>query len=150
MKSPRTARVLAAFGFIVVMVTMNACARNETPEQEKAREDKIRDDTAKAIERAKPEIKEAGRQLGQAADDAAREARAIAEGVRQGWIRAGHHVVNLNSASNSELMELPDMSGATARKIVKNRPYRDTSELVTKHIVSDAEYSKIKDIVTAQ
>jgi hypothetical protein len=150
MKSPRIAHVLGAFGFIVVMVTMNACARNETPEQEKAREDKIRDDTAKAIERAKPEIKEAGRQLGQAADEAAREARAFAEGVRQGWIRGGHHLVNLNSASVSELMELPDISEATARKIVRNRPYRDSGELVTKRIVSESEYSKIKDIVTVQ
>ena len=149
MKSRRTTRFLLAFGFIVIMVTMNACISNETAEQRKAREDKIRDDTAKAIERAKPEIKEAGRQLGQVADEAAREARAFAEGVRQGWIRAGHHIVNLNSASNSELMELPDVSAATARKIVRNRPYHDTSELVTKHIVSDTEYSKIKEIVAA-
>jgi len=150
MKSERTARVLVALGFIVVIATMNACAPNERAEQRKAREDKIRDDAAKAVEHAKPEIKEAGRELGQVADEAAREARAFAEGARQGWIRAGHHIVNLNSASNSELMELPDISAATARRIVRNRPYRDTNELVTKHIVSESEYSKIKDIVTAQ
>jgi len=59
-------------------------------------------------------------------------------------------VVNLNSAPESELTELPDISIASARRIIRNRPYHDTDELLTKHIVSDAEYAKIKDIVTAE
>lgn len=138
-----------AFVFVLLAVVLNGCVSNETAEQRQKREDKIRNDAAKAIERAKPDIQAAGRQLGQAADEGAREARAFAEGVRQGWARAGHHLVDLNSASSSELTELPGVSAATARRIIRNRPYRDTNELVTKHIVSDAEYANIKDIVTA-
>jgi hypothetical protein len=66
-----------------------------------------------------------GTRLGRVADEAAREARAFAEGVRQGWVQGGHHVVNLSSASESELTELPDISSVTARRIIRNRPYHE-------------------------
>ena len=132
------------------MVALSNCAANETEQQRKERENRTRDEAAKVTERAKPEIQAAGRELGRVADQAAREARAFAEGVRQGWISGGHHVVNLNSAPENELMELPNISRADARKIIRGRPYRDTHELVTKHIVSDDEYAKIRDIITVE
>jgi DNA uptake protein ComE-like DNA-binding protein len=133
-----------------LMVGLSDCAANETEQQRKEREDRTRDEAAKATERAKPEIQAAGRELGRVTEQAAREARAFAEGVRQGWISAGHHVVNINSASESELIELPNISRADARKIIRGRPYHDSQELITKHIVSDDKYAKIKDIVTVQ
>jgi DNA uptake protein ComE-like DNA-binding protein len=133
-----------------LMVGLSDCAANETEQQRKEREDRTRDEAAKATERAKPEIQAAGRELGRVTEQAAREARAFAEGVRQGWISAGHHVVNINSASESELIELPNISRADARKILRGRPYHDSQELITKHIVSDDKYAKIKDIVTVQ
>ena len=149
MKSGRIIPILV-YSFAGLAVLMSGCASNESAEQRKEREDKTRAEVAQATERAKPEIQEAGRQLGRAAEQAAREARAFAAGVRQGWLQGGHHVVNLNSAPESELTELPDISIASARRIIRNRPYHDTDELLTKHIVSDAEYAKIKDIVTAE
>jgi DNA uptake protein ComE-like DNA-binding protein len=133
-----------------LMVGLSDCAANETEQQRKERENRTRDEAAKATERAKPEIQAAGRELGRVAEQAAREARAFAEGVRQGWISAGHHVVNINSATESELIELPNISRADARKIIRGRPYHDSQELITKHIVSDDKYAKIKDIVTVQ
>ena len=48
------------------------------------------------------------------ADEAAQEARAFAVGVRQGWLKGGHTIVKVNSASESDLMQLPDVSQATA------------------------------------
>jgi DNA uptake protein ComE-like DNA-binding protein len=132
------------------MVGLSDCAANETEQQRKERENRTRDEAAKATERAKPEIQAAGRELGRVAEQAAREARAFAEGVRQGWTSAGHHVVNINSATESELIELPNISRADARKIIRGRPYHDSQELITKHIVSDDKYTKIKDIVTVQ
>jgi DNA uptake protein ComE-like DNA-binding protein len=133
-----------------LMVGLSDCAANETEQQRKERENRTRDEAAKATERAKPEIQAAGRELGRVAEQAAREARAFAEGVRQGWISAGHHVVNINSATESELIELPNISRADARKIIRGRPYHDSQELIIKHIVSDDKYAKIKDIVTVQ
>jgi DNA uptake protein ComE-like DNA-binding protein len=150
MKSGPVTRVSTALGLVLLIAMMCGCASNETAQQRKEREDKTRDEVAKATNRAKPEIQAAGRELGRAADEAAREARAFAEGVRQGWVQGGHHVVNLNSASESELTELPDISGVTARRIIRNRPYHEPADLITKHVVSQGQYAKIKDIVTTE
>jgi DNA uptake protein ComE-like DNA-binding protein len=150
MKSGPVPRVSTALGLLLVISMTYGCASNETAQQRREREDKTRDEVAKATNRAKPEIQTAGRELGRVADEAAREARAFAEGVRQGWVQGGHHVVNLNSASESELTELPDISSVTARRIIRNRPYREPDDLITKHVVSDRQYAKIKDIVATE
>jgi hypothetical protein len=146
----RRARIFAAGCFAFCLLLTAGCATKETDQQQKEREDKTRNDAAKATERAKPEIQEAGRELGRAADEAAREARAFAEGVRQGWLQGGHRIVNVNSASESDLMELPDISQATARKIIRDRPYHDRADLLAKNVVSEEQYAKIKDIITVQ
>ena len=57
--------------------------------------------------------------------------------------------VDINSASATDLKALPGMSDADAAKIVQGRPYKDTGDLVTKKIVTDAEYAKIKDQIVA-
>jgi len=150
MKSGRMARVSTTLGLLLILSTTCGCALNETAQQRKDREDKTRAEVARATDQAKPEIQAAGRELGRVADEAAREARAFAEGVRQGWVQGGHHVINLNSASESELTELPDISSVTARRIIKNRPYHEPAELISKHVVSGAQYAKIKDIVTIE
>ena len=150
MLSGRMTRVASTLSFLLIVSMTCGCASNETAQQRKEREDKTRAEVAKATDQAKPEIQAAGRELGRVADEAAREARAFAEGVRQGWIQGGHHVVNLNAASESELTELPGISSPTARRIIKNRPYREPDELISKHIVSGAQYAKIKDIVTTE
>jgi DNA uptake protein ComE-like DNA-binding protein len=150
MKSHRATRVSTTLCFLIIISTTCGCAPNETAQQQKEREDKTRAEVAKATDQAKPEIQAAGRELGRVADEAAREARAFAEGVRQGWVQGGHHVVNVNSASESELTELPDISGATARRIIRNRPYRQPAELLSKHVVSSDQYEKIKAIVTTE
>jgi DNA uptake protein ComE-like DNA-binding protein len=150
MASSRTIHMFKSTCLTVLLVGLSACARNESDQQRKERENQTRDEVAKATERAKPEIQAAGRELGRVAEEAAREARAFAEGVRQGWISGGHHIININSASESELMELPNISRTDSRKIIRSRPYRDSQELVTKHIVSENEYAKIKDIITTK
>ena len=150
MISQRLTRVSTALSFLLIISATCGRAPNETAQQQKEREDKTRAEVAKATDQAKPDIQAAGRELGRVADEAAREARAFAEGVRQGWVQGGHHVVNLNSASESELTELPDISSVTARRIIRNRPYHEPADLITKHVVSDGQYAKIKDIVTTE
>jgi DNA uptake protein ComE-like DNA-binding protein len=150
MKSGPVTRVFTTLGFLLIVSTTCGCAPNETAQQRQEREDKTRAEVARATERAKPEIEAAGRELGRVTDEAAREARAFAEGVRQGWAQGGHHVVSLNSASESELMELPDISKVTARRIVRNRPYHEPAELISRHVVTSVQYEKIKDIVTTE
>jgi competence protein ComEA len=57
--------------------------------------------------------------------------------------------VDINTASAAELKTLPGMTAANAAKVVKARPYRDVNELVSKKIVPQAEFAKIKDRITA-
>lgn len=57
-------------------------------------------------------------------------------------------VINLNSASQSELESLPGVGAVTAGKIIKGRPYASVEELKSKKVVGNAVYEKIKDEVT--
>ena len=47
-------------------------------------------------------------------------------------------------------MSLPDVTFPQVRKIVANRPYQDTHELVSKGIISEATYGRIRDRITVK
>lgn len=133
---------------VLVLAASAGCNSND-PDQ-RARDEKTRDEVAKATERAKPAIEDASRKLGEAAHDAADQARAAAEGVREGWNNRDHQPLDLNSASESDLLNLPGINRPAARKIIAGRPYRDKHDLLDKNILSGATYGKIRDQVTAK
>lgn len=58
--------------------------------------------------------------------------------------------VDINSASKEELAELPGLDAATAQKIVDNRPYKNKSQLVSKNVLTKAQYAKVKTDVVAK
>ncbi len=62
----------------------------------------------------------------------------------------GQHVgaLDLNGASLEELRMVPGINEATAKKIVENRPYARTDELITKKILSKAAYDNLKEHIT--
>ena len=112
--------------------------------------EKTREEVAKATERLKPALEDAGRQLSKAADRAGESARAAAEGAKEGWERGSHEPVDLNSASEKELTELSGITPNYARKIIDGRPYRDKRDLVIKGILPRSEYAKIQDQITVK
>lgn len=59
-------------------------------------------------------------------------------------------LVDINSATATELKMLPGVSESDAAKIVQGRPYTDKSQLTSKKVVSEATYDKIKDHVVAK
>lgn len=144
----RTPRILASC-FLLLLAGSVSC--NPTPTQDqRQRDEKTREEAAKATERIKPDLKEAGKELGQAARQTVEDAKAAAEGVKEGWSRDHAHPLALNSASENDLAALPGISPADARKIIRGRPYRSKDELVTKGILSSEEYSKIRDYISTE
>jgi DNA uptake protein ComE-like DNA-binding protein len=100
---------------------------NPTPEQ-------IRENTAKAT------------------SEVVRDTKAVAKGVADGIKQQTDKVrpVDINRASADDLKTLPGVDDARAEKIIDNRPYGDTGDLVKKRVISKAEYDRISDKVVAQ
>jgi DNA uptake protein ComE-like DNA-binding protein len=138
---------ICAVGFAMAC---GGCTWNRDSEDERTREERTRDEVAKATERAKPALEDAGRKIGKAAAEAANQAEAAAEGVREGWSRGKSHLVNVNEAAEGELVGLPGIGRRDARRIVDARPYRDKHELVAKGVISEEEYARIRDRITAK
>lgn len=77
-----------------------------------------------------------------------KDAKAVAQGIREGWSR--DKPLDLNSASKDQLQSLPGMTGAEADSVIAGRPYDEPHDLVTRRILSKAQYDKIADRVTAK
>lgn len=58
-------------------------------------------------------------------------------------------LVNLNTASASELDSLPGIGAVRAQAIIDNRPYSSPQELLSRKVIPQSVYEKIKDKVIA-
>jgi DNA uptake protein ComE-like DNA-binding protein len=97
-----------------------ACSPNQSPDQ-------IREKTAEETSAIK------------------RDTKAVAEGVKEGL--SGKKSVDLNKASRAELSALPGITDKQADHIIAERPYADAHQLVTRHVLTEDEYSQIQDRV---
>jgi competence protein ComEA len=58
--------------------------------------------------------------------------------------------IDINTATAVQLKALPGVSESDSAKIIQGRPYSDKSQLVSKKVVSEATYDKIKDHIVAR
>lgn len=63
---------------------------------------------------------------------------------------AAAKLVDINSASQKELMTLPGITEADAKKIVAGRPYGSKAHLVSRNIIDDASYQAISKLIIAK
>jgi DNA uptake protein ComE-like DNA-binding protein len=110
---------LACMGAVVI--SLAACTSNDNPDQ-------IRQKTAEETATLK------------------RDSKAVAEGIKDGLTEK--KTVDLNRASREELASLPGMDDHSADRIVAERPYASPHQLVTRHALTEEEYSRIEDRVT--
>lgn len=76
------------------------------------------------------------------------DAKAVASGVREGWSR--DKPLDLNHASEAQIVSLPGVDAREAERIIANRPYSTPEDLVTRGVLTRREYEKISDRVTAK
>jgi competence protein ComEA len=59
-------------------------------------------------------------------------------------------LIDINTASEAELDAVPQIGPARAKAIIAGRPYKAKDELVSKKIVSQSVYEKIRDKIIAK
>jgi competence protein ComEA len=59
-------------------------------------------------------------------------------------------LVDINTATAAQLKALSGVSDSDSAKIIQSRPYSDKGQLVTKKVVSEATYDRIKDHIVAR
>lgn len=91
-----------------------------------------------AHDRSPDEIRQ---QTANATSTAARDAKAVVQGVVEGVKQ--QRTININRSSADDLKSLPGIDDAAAHRIIANRPYADSYDLVKRHIISRDEYNKI-------
>jgi DNA uptake protein ComE-like DNA-binding protein len=122
---PLNVRSLCILSLVSVLMGITACTSNggDNP-------DEIRRRTAEATETVR------------------RDAKAMAEGVKEGMGR-DNKAININKASREELLTLPGLSEHEADHIIAARPFDNADDLVRRRVIPDSEYDKIRDRVIA-
>jgi DNA uptake protein ComE-like DNA-binding protein len=119
----REVKIISAFAVVLLLLAVGCTSQNPSP-------DEVREKTA------------------QATSDIKRDAQALAQGVREGWNR--DNPLDLNRASKDQLLSLPGMSSEAADRVIAGRPYSNAHELLSRRAISEQEYAKIRDQVTAK
>lgn len=74
-----------------------------------------------------------------------RDTKAVAEGMKDGL--SNRRSVDLNKSSKNDLTSLPGITDHKADRIIAERPYANTHQLVTRHILTEDEYGQVQDRV---
>ena len=139
----------AALATVVALVGFTGCNNSNPPSDQQ-----VREQAAKTTEQVKQGARQAAADAKVAAANAERKVDDVAAGVKEGLHSdakpspAGG-TVDINSASADQLATLPGVSGLRAQHIVDNRPYSSPHDLVSKGLVSEAEYSRISGKIAA-
>jgi competence protein ComEA len=75
-------------------------------------------------------------------------AKAVVDGVKEGWSR--DKPLDINTATKEQLISLPGITGAEADQVIAKRPYDQPGQLVTRHVLPQSKYDKVADRLTAK
>ena len=141
---------VAMFTLAVLMAWLWVAGCNNPPKSDQ----ELKDQAAQTTQEVKQDAQQAAANAKVAAAKAERKVDAVAAGVKEGLSNKPSPgtpgTVDINSASATQIAGLPGISAARAQRIVDNRPYSAPHDLVSKGVVSEAEYQRISGSVVAQ
>jgi DNA uptake protein ComE-like DNA-binding protein len=74
-----------------------------------------------------------------------RDTKAVAQGLKDGL--SNKRAIDLNKGTRQDLESLPGISAHQAERIMAERPFANTHQLVTRRILTEDQYSQIQDRV---
>ena len=113
-------RASAVLALVCVLTMFTGCWSNQNPDQ-------LRQKTAEETAKLK------------------RDTKAVAGGIKDGL--SNKRVLDLNRAPKDDLASLPGITPHEADRIIAERPYANTHQLVSRRILSEDEYRQIQDRV---
>ena len=140
---------LTALALALCIAWLAGCNNNNTPQSDQ----QLKDQAARTTEQVKQGAQQAAADAKVAAANAERKVDDIAAGVKEGMhsdTKPSPGAIDVNSATAAQLESLPGISGARAHRIIDNRPYSSPHDLVSKGVVSEAEYSRISGKIVAE
>lgn len=139
---------LAAISLTAALAWLAGCNSNGSPKSDQ----QVQQQAAQTTEQVKQGAKEAAADAKVAAANAERKVDDVANGVKEGLhsdSKPSPGTIDINSASTGELETLPGISAVRAQRIIDNRPYSAPHDLVSKGVVSEAEYARVSGKVVA-
>jgi DNA uptake protein ComE-like DNA-binding protein len=82
--------------------------------------------------------------------DAKKAATKTAASAKDTGKKAASGLLDINTATVDQLKALPGIGDAYSKKIIDGRPYARKDQLVSKSVVPQATYDKIKDLIIAK
>jgi DNA uptake protein ComE-like DNA-binding protein len=138
----RFAGVVAMFA---ALLWLAACNQQPSDEQ-------LKQQAAETTQQVKAGAQQAAADAKVAAANAERKVNDIAAGVKEGLKSDGKPaagLVDINSASEEQLADLPGITGTRAQRIIRGRPYGNPHDLVSKGILTNDQFGRIAGQVTA-
>jgi DNA uptake protein ComE-like DNA-binding protein len=147
--SPASRRCVPAICALALLtIAVPGCSRTTTQNDQE-----IRQKSAEATRQVQKGAKQLAADTKVAAANAVNGVNAVAQGVKDGVNSSkpgASDLVDINSASTAHLAMLPGISVTKARDIVKGRPYRDPHALVHSGLLTQQQYDRIADKITAR
>lgn len=140
-EKPWKERTLFSLAACLALFWLAGCSNAPQSDQQ------IKQQAAQTTQQVKSGAQQAAADAKTAAANAERKVNDITSGVKEG-LHSGaspnmHGSIDINSASEARLITLPGISLARARRIVNNRPYTAPYDLVSKGVLTRAEYERI-------
>jgi DNA uptake protein ComE-like DNA-binding protein len=140
---------IAALAALAVLTCILIGCTNHPPNDQE-----LREKSAQATREARKGAKQLAADTKVAAANAVNGVNAVAQGIKDGVNgnkpgESGDRV-DINSASTARIALLPGISISKAHDIVKGRPYRDAHALVNRGLLTEEQYERIAEKVTAK